>query len=39
MCGGRRKDEIADWMLANQETIAWVEREPAPVSGLPGRSA
>lgn len=34
-----RKDEIADWVLAHQETATWVDREPAPVSGLPGRSA
>lgn len=34
-----RKDQIADWILAHPETAAWVEREPAPVSGVPGSSA
>jgi hypothetical protein len=34
-----RKDQIADWILAHPETAAWVERDPAPVSGLPGSSA
>ncbi|MFC4036306.1 hypothetical protein ACFO3J_33410 [Streptomyces polygonati] len=34
-----RKDEIADRVLAHQESAAWVDRAPAPVSGLPGRSA
>jgi hypothetical protein len=33
-----RKDQIADWILAHPETTAWVERDPAPVSGLPGSS-
>ena len=33
-----RKDQIADWILARPETAAWVERGPAPVSGLPGPS-
>jgi peptidoglycan/xylan/chitin deacetylase (PgdA/CDA1 family) len=33
-----RKDQIADWILARPETAAWVERDPAPVSGLPGSS-
>lgn len=33
-----RKGDIADWILQNQETALWVDREPAPVSGLPGRS-
>ncbi|MEH3089005.1 MAG: polysaccharide deacetylase family protein [Microbacterium arborescens] len=34
-----RRDEIARWTLDHPETATWVEREPAPVSGLPGRSA
>ncbi|GHJ36636.1 polysaccharide deacetylase family protein [Streptomyces sp. TS71-3] len=34
-----RKDQIADWVLARPESAAWVERAPAPVSGLPGPSA
>jgi peptidoglycan/xylan/chitin deacetylase (PgdA/CDA1 family) len=34
-----RKDEIASWVLSQPEQVLWVEREPAPVSGLPGRSA
>ncbi|BBX74463.1 polysaccharide deacetylase family protein [Mycobacterium shinjukuense] len=33
-----RKDEIASWTLANPDTAAWVDRDPAPISGLPGRS-
>lgn len=34
-----RKDEIAQWALDHPATTPWVEREPAPISGLPGRSA
>jgi peptidoglycan/xylan/chitin deacetylase (PgdA/CDA1 family) len=34
-----RKDEIAQWALDHPATTPWVERDPAPVSGLPGRSA
>ena len=34
-----RKDQIADWILTHPDTAAWVERDPAPVSGLPGPSA
>jgi peptidoglycan/xylan/chitin deacetylase (PgdA/CDA1 family) len=34
-----RKDQIAQWALDHQDTAAWVDRDPAPVSGLPGRSA
>jgi hypothetical protein len=33
-----RKDEIADWTLKHADTATWVDRAPAPVSGLPGRS-
>lgn len=34
-----RKDQIAQWVLDHADTAAWVERDPAPISGLPGRSA
>jgi peptidoglycan/xylan/chitin deacetylase (PgdA/CDA1 family) len=34
-----RKDEIAQWVLDHSDAAAWVDRDPAPVSGLPGRSA
>ena len=34
-----RRDEIARWTLDHPETALWVDRDPAPVSGLPGRSA
>jgi peptidoglycan/xylan/chitin deacetylase (PgdA/CDA1 family) len=34
-----RKDEIARWTLEHPDTALWVDRDPAPVSGLPGRSA
>jgi peptidoglycan/xylan/chitin deacetylase (PgdA/CDA1 family) len=34
-----RKDQIAQWVLDHPDTAAWVDRRPAPVSGLPGRSA
>lgn len=34
-----RKDQIAQWVLGHPGTAAWVDRDPAPVSGLPGRSA
>lgn len=34
-----RKDQIARWVLDHPGTAAWVDRDPAPVSGLPGRSA
>jgi peptidoglycan/xylan/chitin deacetylase (PgdA/CDA1 family) len=34
-----RKDEIAAWALAHPDTTPWVEREPAPLGGLPGRSS
>jgi peptidoglycan/xylan/chitin deacetylase (PgdA/CDA1 family) len=33
-----RKDEIARWSLDHPDEMAWVDRDPAPVSGLPGRS-
>jgi peptidoglycan/xylan/chitin deacetylase (PgdA/CDA1 family) len=33
-----RKDEIAQWTLKHADTATWVDRPPAPVSGLPGRS-
>jgi hypothetical protein len=34
-----RKDQIARWALDHPDTTPWIERDPAPVSGLPGRSA
>jgi peptidoglycan/xylan/chitin deacetylase (PgdA/CDA1 family) len=34
-----RKGEIAQWVLDRPETALWIEREPAWISGLPGRSA
>jgi peptidoglycan/xylan/chitin deacetylase (PgdA/CDA1 family) len=34
-----RNDPIAQWVLEHPDTTAWVDRDPAPVSGLPGRSA
>jgi len=34
-----RKDEIAQWALDHADSTTWVDREPAPASGLPGRSA
>jgi hypothetical protein len=34
-----RKDQIAQWVLDHSDTAAWADRDPAPVSGLPGRSA
>ncbi len=34
-----RKDQIAQWVLDHPDTAAWVNRDPAPVSGLPGRSS
>ena len=34
-----RKDEIARWTLEHPDTTLWVDRDPAPVSGLPGRSS
>lgn len=34
-----RKDQIAQWTLDHPDTATWVEREPAPLSGLPGASA
>jgi peptidoglycan/xylan/chitin deacetylase (PgdA/CDA1 family) len=33
-----RKDEIAQWALDHPDAVPWVNRDPAPVSGLPGRS-
>jgi peptidoglycan/xylan/chitin deacetylase (PgdA/CDA1 family) len=33
-----RKDEIAQWVLDHPENATWVDRQPAPISGLPGRS-
>jgi peptidoglycan/xylan/chitin deacetylase (PgdA/CDA1 family) len=33
-----RKDQIARWTLDYPNTAAWVDRAPAAVSGLPGRS-
>jgi peptidoglycan/xylan/chitin deacetylase (PgdA/CDA1 family) len=33
-----RKDEIAAWTIQHADTATWVDREPAPISGLPGRS-
>lgn len=34
-----RRDEIARWTLDHPETALWVERDPAPISGLPGASS
>ena len=34
-----RKDEIARYALDHPDAMAWVDRDPAPISGLPGRSA
>jgi peptidoglycan/xylan/chitin deacetylase (PgdA/CDA1 family) len=34
-----RKDEIAAWAHAHPDSTPWVDRDPAPVSGLPGRSS
>ncbi len=34
-----RKMDIAQWVLDHPDTAAWIEREPAPVAGLPGRSS
>lgn len=34
-----RKRDIAAWALSHQDTATWVDRSPAPVSGLPGRSS
>jgi peptidoglycan/xylan/chitin deacetylase (PgdA/CDA1 family) len=33
-----RKNEIADWALSHPDSTPWVERDPAPISGLPGPS-
>jgi peptidoglycan/xylan/chitin deacetylase (PgdA/CDA1 family) len=33
-----RKDEIAQWTLDNPDAATWIERDPAPISGLPGTS-
>jgi hypothetical protein len=33
-----RKDQIARYALDHPGQLAWVDRDPAPVSGLPGRS-
>jgi peptidoglycan/xylan/chitin deacetylase (PgdA/CDA1 family) len=33
-----RKDQIAQWILDRPNTAPWVERDPAPISGLPGCS-
>ncbi len=34
-----RKDQIAQWALDHRDASAWVDRDPAPAGGLPGRSA
>ena len=34
-----RKDEIARYALDHPDQMTWVDRAPAPLSGLPGRSA
>jgi hypothetical protein len=34
-----RRDQIAQWVIDHPDTAAWVDRDPAPVSGLPGRSS
>jgi peptidoglycan/xylan/chitin deacetylase (PgdA/CDA1 family) len=33
-----RKDDIAKWTIDHPESAVWVDRAPAPLSGLPGRS-
>jgi hypothetical protein len=33
-----RKDQTADYILSHHDSAAWVHREPAPSSGLPGTS-
>jgi hypothetical protein len=33
-----RKDEIASWTMQHADTAAWVNREPAPITGLSSRS-
>ena len=33
-----RKDQIAQWALDHPDSTPWVNRDPAPISGLPGRS-
>jgi hypothetical protein len=33
-----RKDQIAQWVFDHPDTTPWVNRDPAPISGLPGRS-
>jgi peptidoglycan/xylan/chitin deacetylase (PgdA/CDA1 family) len=33
-----RKDQIARYTLDHPDAMTWVDRAPAPVSGLPGRS-
>ena len=33
-----RKDEIARYALGHPDAMTWVDRDPAPISGLPGRS-
>jgi hypothetical protein len=34
-----RKDEIARYALDHPDAMTWADRDPAPISGLPGRSA
>jgi peptidoglycan/xylan/chitin deacetylase (PgdA/CDA1 family) len=34
-----RKDEIARYAIAHADQMTWVDRDPAPISGLPGRSS
>jgi peptidoglycan/xylan/chitin deacetylase (PgdA/CDA1 family) len=34
-----RKDEIARYALDHPDQMTWADRDPAPISGLPGRSA
>lgn len=34
-----RKSDIAQWILDRPESATWVDRDPAPISGLPGRSS
>ena len=33
-----RKDEIARYTLSHPDDMTWANRDPAPISGLPGRS-
>jgi peptidoglycan/xylan/chitin deacetylase (PgdA/CDA1 family) len=34
-----RKDEVARYAIEHADQVAWVDRDPAPISGLPGRGS